>query len=461
MPSPYHDLMKFVLASAVGIPLLLTALLTSCGTNEPETPSINCSALSPQTGNAISLSPGPVVALSNNPSSNNWTAPHVPGRVLINTTATLSAQSLSVLSTLAPQQIVPGLHSVATPAGLSDAAYAAKLQAAGLHTQPDFLYQSLSTVNDPGFPTNSGIAVQTSDTVLAHQDYLNRIKVGGAWDVLTRCGLSLNGARTAVIDSGIDDRHPDLQGRVVAHTSFLQDGDAHTLAHATAVAGIIGATANNDLGLSGIGQAQEIISEEVTSMNGASTSAVTRALADAVKQGAKVINMSLGLPTSAEFPVNDPAMDKAIQTAAKSAVLVAAAGNSAVDVYYPANRPEVIAVGAVASQDGVLACYSARPSTATSRALDIVAPGGNGYACPDSSPEQHLLVLAPNGSYALETGTSFAAPQVAGVAALMRAANPKLSAEQTRNLLLKSVNQAAGLPMLDAEAAVTAAIRGQ
>lgn len=70
-----------------------------------------------------------------------------------------------------------------------------------------------------------------------------------------------------------------------------------------------------------------------------------------------------------------------------------------------------------------------------------------------------MLLLAPGNTYALEAGTSFAAPLVSGVAALMRAANPNLTAGQTKTLLLNSVNTASGLPLLDANAAVRAATK--
>lgn len=167
--------------------------------------------------------------------------------------------------------------------------------------------------------------------------------------------------------------------------------------------------------------------------------------------------MSLGLKGNP----GDVALDTALTDAAQSAVLVASAGNTSGDgVYYPASNPNVIAVGAVGAKDGTLACYSARPNATLTRALDLVAPGGAGSGiCGGATGSQDMLVLAPGGGYALSAGTSEAAPLVSGVAALMRAANPNLTAPQTRALLIGSADSSAGLPLLDAEAAVRAATR--
>ena len=188
-----------------------------------------------------------------------------------------------------------------------------------------------------------------------------------------------------------------------------------------------------------------------------STSDLTQGLNAAVAQRAKVINMSLGI-------VGDPgdaALDAALNAAAQTAVLVAAAGNTRGEgVYYPASNPNVIAVGAVGSSDTQLACYSARPNDTLTRRLDLVAPGGAGVdVCDGAEVGQDHLVLAPNNRYTTTAGTSEAAPLVSGVAALMRAANPGLTAPQTRALLLSSARVSGGLPLLDANAAVRAVLR--
>lgn len=436
---------KFILPAAL-VALALT--VAACGGGDVIVPS-GCTALNSQSFSSLNVASLNVAVQGSITPAVNWQAPHKPGELLVSSGAGLSAQALTALSTLQAQQVAPGLLKVTTPPGKTDQEYAAQLEGRGLKTQPDFVYQALAVTNDPGFPGNAGVRV---GGLTVTQSYLTRTRVPEAWDAMTKCQISPSGAVTAVVDSAVDATHPDLSGRVTAQVSYLASSDTRTFVHGTATAGIIAATANNDLGLSGIGQQQGVISEEVIAANGATTSSVVKAVSDALNRGAKVINLSLGM---AQNP-GDSALDSALASAANTAVLVAAAGNTADNVYYPASLPSVIAVGAVGKNDGQLAWYSARPSSAGMRALDIVAPGGEA----DGSAND-LLVLAPQQTYALEAGTSFAAPQVAGVAALMRAANPNLSAAQTRALLLQKVNSAAGLPLLDAQAAVTAAITGK
>lgn len=398
----------------------------------------------------------------------NWSAPHVPGQVLVTEAGgAISAQALNALSTVRTQAVTQGLKLAFTPAGETDRAFAARLTAAGLRVQPNFIYQPLALPNDPGYPGNGGIKV-SSDNMTHVQDYLPRINAGGAWTFLTACGKTPVGALTAVLDSGVDSGHPDLQGRLLPGASFAAGtGTDDEDGHGTGVAGLVGAATNNKLGLAGVTwSGRTILPVKVFNTGDITTAALTKGLDYAVEQGARVINMSLGAPGD----LGDKALDDALNSAAKSAVLVAAAGNEPdKGVFYPASNPNVIAVGAVGEQDNALACYSARPrpDVPQDRTLDIVAPGGAGWGrCPETNPQQDLLVLARGGGYQLAAGTSEAAPLVSGVAALMRAANPGLSAAETRKRLLESVRRVQspnfpeeGLPLLDAEAAVRAATR--
>lgn len=392
------------------------------------------------------------------PTVADWSAPHLTGRVLVQSSGQ-GSQALTALAGVSAQTVVPGLLVVTTPAGESDRAFAARLGASGLWAQPDYRYQALAVPNDPGVPGNAGIAVPTAQgTRNMTQAYLTRIRVPQAWDFLTACGKTPAAATIAMLDSALDTAHPELKGRIVNQTSFLPDEETSTTDHGTATTGVLGATTNNGQGLAGITWSGPLVTVEVLgSSEAAYTSAVAKGVNYAVQRGAKVINISLGAPGI----TSDRVLDDALSAAAKSAVLVAAAGNTADQgVYYPASNPNVIAVGAVGNRDAALACYSARPSETRARPLDIVAPGGALYGgCPGTSATDDLLLLAPGGGYALEVGTSFSAPMVSGVAALMRAANPDLTAAQTRSLLLDSVNRAGGLPLLDANAAIRAATR--
>lgn len=400
------------------------------------------------------------------PGPADWNAPHVPGEVLVIASGSgLSAQGLAALSGVQTQGVLGGLRRALTPAGETDQAFAARLAAAGLRVQPNFIYQALATPNDPGFPGNGGLTITTdSGDQKVTQTYLTRIRARQAWDFLTGCGKTPVGARTAVVDSALDAGHVELNGRIAEQASFLNvDTGATTNVHATAAAGIIGAATNNGKGLSGVSWSGPLMSVEVLGTLGTTTAVLTKGLNYAVENGARVINMSLGGARDASKPTDpgDSVLNSALSAAAKSAVLVAAAGNTPRDgVYYPASHPDVLAVGALGNSDAELACYSARPNAVFKRALDVVAPGGAGYGlCPGTSLTQNLLLLAPDDQYELEAGTSFSAPLVSGVVALMRAANPGLSAAQTKARLLGSLNKTSTLPVLDAEAAVRAATR--
>lgn len=443
----------------LALPFLTLALtLVACGsetptggdTGRPKNPPDNallCAQLAPSSGLTGA-------ALPTSAPQSGWAAPHVPGQVLV-AGAALSAQGLGVLSTVRTQQVTPELRLALTPSGETDAAFAARLSAAGLRVQPNFVYQLLDLPNDPGYPGNGGVL----DPAGATQDYLNRIRAAGAWEVLEAQGKTPVGALTALLDTGVDASHPDLEGRLLPGVTFMGTASlADATGHGTATAGLLGAATNNGLGLAGVTwTGRTVLPVNVQCGGGITTAALTQGLNYAVGQGAKVINMSLGTPGNP----GDVELEAALNRAAESAVLVAAAGNTSGEgVYYPASNPKVIAVGALGARDDELACYSARPNTTRKRELDIVAPGGAGAgACPGATPDEDLLVLAPGGGYQRSAGTSEAAPLVSGVAALMRAINPALTAAQTRERLLSSVDRSSGLPRLDAEAAVRAAIR--
>ncbi len=446
--------------------LLLSLLLTAC-LNQPPAPEPKPDPVAPpipvacRTLGAAGASAAFMQLQGQWPQArSDWSAAHVPGQVLIlqgSAAGNLSTQALSALSGVQTQAVGPGVQRARTPAGEDDRAVAQRLAAAGLRTQPNYVYRALAQPNDPAFPGNAGLKV---GGVNVFQTYLTRTGVPAAWDALAAAGKTPLGARVAVLDSAPDRSHPELQGRLEAGVSCLaagpDTGEVSASEHGTEVTGLIGANTNNGVGLAGVVWSGPMMGIQVLDSSGnGSTTDLIAGLNYAVRQGARVINISLGAPG-----IEDAVLGAALTAAAKTAVIVAAAGNSATEgVYYPASHPDVIAVGALGSSDGALACYSARPNAQHPRALDIVAPGGVGGICPGSRPELDLPVLVSGGGYGLVAGTSFSAPLVSGVVALMRGANPGLSAEQTRTLLLANVNRSGGLPVLDAAAAVRAALR--
>ena len=430
------------------------------------------------------------------PRSADWSAPHVRGQVLLAglNNAGLSAQALTALSGVRTQKLPSADLTLAfTPAGQSDAAFAARLTASGLSVQPNYRYVALAVPNDPGYPGNAGI--QISGTAY-DQDYLTRINAQAGWDKLASLGRTPLGARVALLDTGVNAAHEDLAGRVLPGRDFCaalvtddqgdtncvgEDNDPSDLTtgseagHGTSSAGLIGAATNNGKGLAGLTwSGPNILPVKVFGASGAVSGATTVSLTAGVKyavaQSARIINLSLGFTGSNTGPDGDPALSAALASAAAANVLViAAAGNTPNQgLYYPASDPNVLAVGALGRSD-TLACYSARPVSGQ-KPLDLVAPGGNAGSgtanCYQSSPDDLLVLTSAPGSgtagsgnslYRLDAGTSFAAPQVSGAASLIRALRPDLTATQVKGILIGSARSVAGGRLLDVGAAITAA----
>lgn len=225
------------------------------------------------------------------------------------------------------------------------------------------------------------------------------------------------GAVVAVIDTGVDAGHPDLAGRVLPEIDLLPGvtPTQEETYHGTAVASIVAGAVNN-WGLTGVAPEAQILPVAALDPTGVGDSTtVAQAIIASADAGARVINLSLGGPD------RDPVLDRACAYAfSRGAVLVAAAGNSRSDgneVQYPAASPDVLAVASVDS--------AGSPSTFsnTGRHIDLAAPG------------QDVLTAVPGGGHDTQSGTSFATPHVAAVAALVASANPALSAPQIASTL--------------------------
>lgn len=228
-----------------------------------------------------------------------------------------------------------------------------------------------------------------------------------AWDI--RAAASA-GVEVAVIDSGIDAQHPDLKAALdfsnsynfPEHNSNIFDD----LGHGTRVAGVIGAVSGNGEGISGVAPGCRLMSLDVVDSSGTITVAdVASAIDWATAHGADVINISLA------FHARSQTLDDACAAAlAAGAVMVAAAGNENQGelAVYPACCDGVIGVGAVTA-DGQRCSWSNYNGTCPTL-VDLVAPG------------ETVFSTIPNGQYngSYGSGTSFAAPMVSGVAALLK-----------------------------------------
>ncbi len=236
---------------------------------------------------------------------------------------------------------------------------------------------------------------------------LDMVRAPDAWPVSRGAGIIV-----AVIDTGVDSTHPDLAGKVLPEIDLLPavTPDAIDNDHGTRVASLIAASING-VGMAGVAPDVRILPVAALDPSGiGDSSTVARGIIAAADAGAKVINLSLGGPDP------DPILDRAcIYAYSKGAILVAAAGNSYQSgnaVQYPAASPTVLAVASVDSTGTPSAFSNTGPH------IDLAAPG------------QDVLAAIHGAGYDRQSGTSFAAPHVAGTLALVAAANPALNVAQ-------------------------------
>ena len=256
-----------------------------------------------------------------------------------------------------------------------------------------------------------------ADPLLAQQWGLFAIGADHVWTTTTGQGVIV-----AVVDSG-SGPHPDLAenllpGRSIIGTVESQDGrDIDASGHGTHVAGIIAAVANNGIGGSGVAPNAKILPVQVLDQAGQGDARdVAAGVRFAADNGARVINLSLGGATESS------SLTQAITYANDKGVLVvAAAGNGgATDKpKWPASLDLTLAVTAV-DQANNATSFDQRGDY-----IDLSAPGSN-------------IVSTAKGDYVTLSGTSMAAGFVAGAAALLFAAEPRVTNAQVRDILLRT-----------------------
>jgi hypothetical protein len=249
-----------------------------------------------------------------------------------------------------------------------------------------------------------------NDPMRAKQTYLDQIHAPEAWSIAPAGAPIL----IALVDTGVDLTHPDLQGKLVPGYNVLdpsappQDDNGH----GTNVAGIIAATANNDKGIAGIAWNARIMPIKALEADGTGDeSKLSEGIRYAVDHGAKIIVLSLGLNK-----YNDDLAQTVAYAEDRGVLLVAATGNEGASVKYPAAYPTVLGVG------GVTADNQAEYRSNSGPEVDLAAP-------------YDVFTTALGGGYEYKNGTSMAAPQVAAVAALGWSKYPAFKPYQIRNLL--------------------------
>ncbi|WP_158232030.1 S8 family peptidase [Sporosarcina sp. P16b] len=257
-----------------------------------------------------------------------------------------------------------------------------------------------------------------NDPILVKQWWIPQMKPQLMW---SRVQEQKKKTVVAVIDSGIDLYHEDLQGRIqpggynfYADNSNVQDVNGH----GTAVAGVIASKAGNNLGGVGIagGYDTKVLPLKISHLDGLSkVSDSIKAIDYAILKQVDVINMSYGGSQFSQFE------EKAIQRAVESGItVVASAGNDATkgnSIMFPASYPSVISVGAT-ERDNQRASFSNYNSH-----VSLVAPG------------VAINTTSINNSYISVSGTSFSGPMVAGAASLVKSLKPEATPAEISRLL--------------------------
>jgi subtilisin family serine protease len=285
-------------------------------------------------------------------------------------------------------------------------------------------------------------ALAASDPLLSDQWALAEPQAVGAQVAWTQSAG--DGVIVAVLDSGVQLDHPDLKGNLWTNPRELPNGkdddnngyvddvfganmftsDGNVIddeGHGTHVAGIVAAQAGNNVGGSGIAPKARIMAVKVLDSNRSGNSTVlARGIKYAVDMGAKILNVSINGDSTT------PDLTDALHYAtAKGATVVASAGNNSRNIdttpSYPASseEPSVLSVSASDPNGGLLG-FANRGLTS----VDLAAPG------------EAILSTARGSGYENRSGTSMAAPFVAGALALLQAARPDMSQPELRGVLL-------------------------
>jgi subtilisin family serine protease len=364
----------------------------------------------------------------------------------------------------AGSDIVPGLRLAhVDPEDTLAAIEALKQQPDVLYAEPNYRwYRTTTTPNDPCFPINSLPGCHSVDLY-----GLSKIGAPLAWDTIKgssdtgQSGFGTPRIVVGVIDEGIDTTHEDLVGNIWSNpgetpgngidddnNGFIDDvngynffnntGTIPAANHATHVAGIIGATGNNSTGVVGVNWQVGLMSLKFLDSNTGSTSDAIRASAYAKQmrdlwvssggtRGAnvRVLNNSWGPDRRLGNGLSLALRDVIISVAQSGILFVVAAGNDTidndVDPAYPGsfNLPNLISVASTDRLDALSSFSDFGASTIT-----MGAPGSG------------ILSTTIGNTYSVMNGTSMAAPHVSGAAALLLAANPSLSVQQLRSLLI-------------------------
>jgi thermitase len=377
-----------------------------------------------------------VVTLAFAPGAN--AAEHVRGQVIVKYADGADRGQVNLLAgvtkVLRTVKGTGGAQVVNVVGNASDAI--AKLNASKdvLYAEPNYIYRAFATPNDPQYGdqddlNNTGQRGGTADA---------DIDAPEGWDT---GGLgafpATGGAKVGIVDTGIDQSHPELSGRVsdcggvnnfgVSLVVIIIGSDPTIVngkcnddnEHGTHVAGTIGAKTNNGIGIAGIAFNSPLAVCKALNSSGAGTlEMIANCITWLNQRGAKVISMSLG------GTANATTLQNAVTNATNNgSLLIAAAGNDGnATLNYPAAYPQVVSVAATDNKDAHASFSNVNSD------VEISAPG------------VQTLSTIPGGGYARFSGTSMATPHVSAVAALIAGKNPGGGVATWRTKLDESVD---------------------
>jgi subtilisin family serine protease len=288
------------------------------------------------------------------------------------------------------------------------------------------------------------VAMSANDPYIGSEWHLAKIGAPGAWDISQGTGVTI-----AILDSGVDIAHPDLAPNIVAgYNAYDGNTDVTDVCgHGTAVAGTAAAATNNGAGVAGMAGAAKIMPVRIAYYDSAAAgcyayySTIANGLTYAADHGARVANISYANLTDSASVTSSANYMKS-----KGGLVFVAAGNTGTDQNSTVTT-SMIVVSATDSSDAKASWSSYGSFVAVS------APGAG------------IWTTSRGGIYQSWSGTSFASPLTAGLAAAMMAAGPNLSAAQIEQLMYStSVDLGAagrdplyGYGRINATAAVTAA----
>ena len=342
------------------------------------------------------------------PDSPQLTSRYVPGRVLVQFRSNIgSDHARQIIAGLGARDVNEiggtGVHILELPQVASERGFVQMFAA-----RPEVEFAELDQIRPmeqviPNDPLYGNLNAWS----------LGMIKAPDAWALST----GNSNVVIAILDTGVDGNHEELVGKMVAGWNvYDQNSDTRDVqGHGTMVAGTAAARGNNGIGVASVAWACSIMPVRISDDYGyAADSSIAAGLTWAADHGARVANVSYNVQGSSTVSRAARYFQR------KGGVVTVAAGNQGMFIDLP-DDPYILTVGATDSED-VLYSWSN-----TGGGVDMVAPGS-------------AFTIANGGGYAVATGTSNAAPIVAGAAALLFSMNPGLTPDEVQLALKESAD---------------------